>query len=196
MDHVTTHHFVDVTVIPLFDLGGGPLVVKFIFADVTRNRKLQEELKESQVQLKTASEALPSPNEELETTNEEFQSANEELETTEEELQSTNEELETTNEQLRERSEELDRASTFSEVILASLFDAVVVVDRDLRVSGWYRRAEDLWGLRADEVKDKHLLNLDIGLPVDELRAILNGEAEVQEVTLHATNRRGKAIRA
>jgi len=54
------------------------------------------------------------------------------------------------------------------------------------------------WGLRSEEVASRHLLALDIGLPVDQLmipiRACLNSEHEYQEVTLHATNRRGRAI--
>jgi two-component system, chemotaxis family, CheB/CheR fusion protein len=73
------------------------------------------------------------------------------------------------------------------------------VVNRNLDVMMWNQRAEDLWGLRAEEVKGKSLLNLDIGLPVSELRdAIrpsLQGDSDYTEVTLDATNRRGKAIR-
>jgi two-component system, chemotaxis family, CheB/CheR fusion protein len=204
----------DVTIIPLFEMGGSTLGVKIIFTDVTRYKKLQEELQQSHQELETAYEELQSANEELETTNEELQSTNEELETTNEELQSTNEELETmneelqstneeletTNEQLRARTDELNQVNAFNEAILTSLNDAVIGVDPDLRVTMWNRRAEDMWGLRAAEVKGKHLLNLDIGLPVHQLhapiRAIFNGEAEMQEVMLPATNRRGKAIRA
>ncbi len=56
----------------------------------------------------------------------------------------------------------------------------------------------DLWGLRSDEVIGKNFLNLDIGLPVDQLkqpiRAILAGETEEVDRTLDATNRRGKRI--
>jgi two-component system CheB/CheR fusion protein len=62
----------------------------------------------------------------------------------------------------------------------------------------WSDRAQDLWGLRADEARGKHFLNFDIGLPVERLspsiRACINGEREFVEVTLAATNRRGKSI--
>jgi two-component system CheB/CheR fusion protein len=72
------------------------------------------------------------------------------------------------------------------------------VVDRDLHVRKWSRRAEDLWGLRSEEVIQKNFLNLDIGLPVERLRtpvrACLAGETEFLDVTLDATNRRGRAI--
>ena len=56
-----------------------------------------------------------------------------------------------------------------------------------------------MWGLRADEVKGQPLLHLDMGLPVEQLkapvRAVLERRAEGQEVTLDAVNRRGRPIR-
>jgi len=63
----------------------------------------------------------------------------------------------------------------------------------------WNHRAEDLWGLRAGEVQGKGLLNLDIGLPLADLRGIilpvLAGDTAVKEIVLDAVNRRGKKIR-
>jgi two-component system CheB/CheR fusion protein len=63
----------------------------------------------------------------------------------------------------------------------------------------WNPRAQDLWGLRADEVQGRSFLNLDIGLPVGELRApmraVLADDAPKKEVALDAINRRGKKIR-
>jgi two-component system CheB/CheR fusion protein len=77
--------------------------------------------------------------------------------------------------------------------------DGVAVVDRDLRLLAWNRHAEQLWGLRAEEVAGQHLLNLDIGLPVDLLRPALKacpaGEGSLRQVALDAVNRRGKPIR-
>nr|BFE70430.1 hypothetical protein GCM10020092_037310 [Actinoplanes digitatis] len=53
-------------------------------------------------------------------------------------------------------------------------------------------------GLRRDEAVGQHLLNLDIGLPTDQLRPaikrVLTGEPQPQELTLPAVNRRGRAI--
>ena len=116
-----------------------------------------------------------------------------------EELQSTNEELQTVNEELRTRSEELNHLNAFFESVMASLSTGAVVVNHNLDVLMWNHRAEDLWGLRADEVQGKSLLNLDIGLPVAELRALvrpcLSGEADRQTVVLDAVNRRGKPIK-
>jgi two-component system CheB/CheR fusion protein len=115
-----------------------------------------------------------------------------------EELQSTNEELQTVNEELRTRSEELNHLNAFFESVLASLSTGAVVVNQDMNVLMWNHRAEDLWGLRTDEVQGKSLLNLDIGLPVHELRGMvrncLTGESGKAEIELDAVNRRGKKI--
>ncbi len=116
-----------------------------------------------------------------------------------EELQSTNEELEATNQQLHDRTEELNAVNNFNVAILSRMPVGMIVVDGELRVTAWNQRAFDLWGLRGEEVNGKHLLNLDIGLPVQNLRqpirAVLSGESEMQQVILDATNRRGKTVR-
>jgi two-component system CheB/CheR fusion protein len=82
--------------------------------------------------------------------------------------------------------------------ILSGVRSGVVVLDRELHVLAWNHRAEDLWGLRSDEVKGQNFLNLDIGLPTGQLRgsirASLSNEGHFDEVTLPALNRRGKAI--
>ena len=150
-------------------------------------------------ELETTNEELQSTNEELETTNEELQSTNEELETMNEELQSTNEELNTINEELRERTDELNHSNAFLNSILSSLRGGVVVVDRNNNVLIWNYMAEDLWGLRAEEIKGQSLMNLDIGLPVGQLRepirACLSQETDKQEMILDAVNRRGRSIK-
>jgi len=202
----------DIQVVPLLEVDSSLLGVLLTFHDVTRYRQLQDELESTNRQLETAYEELQSTNEELETTNEELQSTVEELETTNEELQSTNEELETmneelqstndelqvTNETLRDRTGQIDDLNRFMQSILTSLRAGVIVVDRDLRVQVWNRMSEDLWGVRQEEAVGRHLLNLDIGLPVEEVKALLrgvlsDGEAPA-EVTLDAVNRRGKSI--
>lgn len=204
--------YLDVNIVPMLDNEGIPLGVSITFHDVTHHRRLQSELEKSRQDLETAYEELQSTNEELETTNEELQSTVEELETTNEELQSTSEELETMNEELqssneelqtvndelRERTDELNRAKAFLESILASLPAAAVVVDPNFNILMWNAEATELWGLRDNEVQGQSLLNLDIGLPVEQLRspvrAILQGQSKIQEIVLQATNRRGRAM--
>lgn len=182
------------------------------FLQVGRYRALREELERSRRELETAYEDLQSMveelettneeletiNDELETTNEELHSTNEELETMNEELQSTNEELETINHELEQRSTELDSVNSFLESILSSLAFGVTVLTAQMEVRVWNRRAEDMWGLRSDEVQGQHFLNLDIGLPVETLRApvrrCLSGTADMERVKLEAVNRRGRSI--
>ena len=204
--------YFDVLVIPLIDQSQQLLGAKILFRDVSGYRRLEDDLKSSHQALETANEELQSTNEELETTNEELQSTVEELETTNEELQSTNEELETmneelqstneelqtANEQLRQSGDELNRANAFFENVLGSFHGGLAVVDAELRVQAWNSKAEDLWGLRSGEVQGKHLMNLDIGLPVELLRAplrqCLSGESSFERLTIPATNRRGRPI--
>ena len=201
----------DVQVAPLVSPAGDTVGASITFADVTRFNRLREEadiakrqletayeeLQSTVEELETTNEELQSTNEELETTNEELQSTNEELETMNEELQSTNEELETMNDELQQRTDELNDVNSFLESVLGSLGAAVAVVDRDLAVTAWNEAAFELWGLRADEVLGKHLLNLDIGLPLDQLRTpvreTLAGNGQ-PEITVSAVNRRGRPV--
>jgi two-component system CheB/CheR fusion protein len=187
----------DVQVAPMVSPAGDTIGASITFADVTRFNRLREETDVAKRQLETTNEELQSTNEELETTNEELQSTNEELETMNEELQSTNEELETMNDELQQRTDELNDVNAFLESVLGSLGAAVAVVDPDLQVTAWNEAAFELWGLRADEVLGKHFLNLDIGLPVAELRPpvreILAGNGQ-PEITLSAVNRRGRPV--
>ena len=202
----------EIQVVPLFDGKGALLGASVAFPDVSQAFRLRADLERAHQELETAYEELQSANEELETTNEELQSTVEELETTNEELQSANEELETMNEelqstneeqrtlnvQLQQSSEDLNLVNSYFESVLTSLKAAVVVLDRALQVRVWSEKAADLWGLRQDEIEGRPFLDLDIGLPVRELRQLLRdclaGQGE-QEANLDAVNRRGKAIR-
>jgi two-component system CheB/CheR fusion protein len=74
----------------------------------------------------------------------------------------------------------------------------VAVLDPDLRVLVWNHGFEDLWGIREAEAQGQHFLNLDIGLPVDQVRpalqeAMSDGNGS-QSTVLQATNRRGKTL--
>jgi two-component system CheB/CheR fusion protein len=206
------HMVLEVQISPLVGNAATVLGVSLAFHDVTESRRLQDELEQANRQLETAYEELQSTNEELETTNEELQSTVEELETTNEELQSTNEELETMNEELRstndelqaindelhDRTSELDNLNEFLDSILTSLQAGVVVLNPELHIQVWNEQAQELWGLRRDEAIGQHFLNLDIGLPTDQLRPIirrtLGGESGPHEIMVKAVNRRGRTI--
>ena len=207
------YRYYDIQVAPLVENGRDVLGASISYVDVTAHHRLRnelertsheveaayEELQATNEELETTNEELQSTIEELETTNEELQSTNEELETMNEELHSTNEELETINDELRRRTTELNTVNEFLEAIMTSVHAGVAVADPDMHVTLWNAQAEDLWGLRADEVVGRVLTNLDIGLPLDSLakplRACLEGRSEFDQVFLDAVNRRGKSIR-
>jgi len=202
----------EIEVRPVLGDGGAPLGAAIYFTDVTHAAQIDAEYERSKRELETAyaeiqstveelettNEELHSTNEELETTNEELQSSNEELETMNEELQSTNDELEAMNEEQSVRGAELDKVNLFLEGILGSLGVGVVVLDRDRRVQVWNANSTHLWGLRAEEVEGQSFLDLDIGLPVDELRdsirSVLSNDTDMLEQRVEAVTRRGKSV--
>jgi two-component system CheB/CheR fusion protein len=204
--------WLELQVVPIMDPPAGPLGASVSFTDVSGAKRLQAELEHANQELEAAYEELQSTNEELETTNEELQSTIEELETTNEELQSTNEELETMNEELqstneelttmndevRIRSDEVSDLNAFLESVLSSLRGAVVVVDTDVRVTVWNPGAQELWGLRPEEVIGNNFFTLDIGLPVEKLKqpikSCVSGAKVTMDVDVSCTNRRGKSI--
>jgi two-component system CheB/CheR fusion protein len=176
--------YLDIHIQPLWDDSKLGIGVVVIFVDTTIATRLQLEVKRHR--------------EELEAAYEELQSTNEELETTNEELQSGNEELETMNEELRVRTSELDETRTFLEGVLFSVGVGVVVLDSGLLVRSWNRGAEELWGLRADEVRRQGFFTLDFGLPTARVRDLVqeclasgrrSGPAEIE-----AVNRIGRTI--
>jgi two-component system CheB/CheR fusion protein len=203
--------YFDLEVTPLLE-GRDAIGVSITFIDVTGLQHLRaeleqtthnleaayEELQATNEELETTNEELQSTIEELETTNEELQATNEELETMNEELQSTNEELETINDELRLRSGELNSVNEFLEAVMTSLRAAVCVTDTDLNVTLWNLKAENLWGLRREEVEGRPFLALDIGLPVEKLarpmRECLDGQ-DFTTMVLDAVSRRGREIR-
>ena len=104
------------------------------------------------------------------------------------------------NEELRQRTDEGSRTNAFLESILSCLRAGVIVLDRGLKVVIWNRRAEDLWGLRSNEVLNQPFLGLDMGLPTEHLarpiRSVVSEAGEAEEpVVLDAVNRRGRKIR-
>jgi two-component system CheB/CheR fusion protein len=174
----------EVNLNPLLGQDGSVIGISIVFHDVTATRRLLDDLEFANQQLESAYEELQSTNEELETMNEE--------------LQSTNDELQTINETIRDRTGELDQVNDFLESILTSLRAGVIVLDTGMRVIAWNRGAEDLWGARRDEAEGEHLLNLDIGLPLPELRPVvrqaLTDAAFLTEMRVTAINRKGREV--
>ena len=99
----------------------------------------------------------------------------------------------------------MSRSSTVSYLapmasVLTAMQAGVAVVDKDLRVQVWNAQAEELWGVRQEEAVDQHLLNLDVGLPVERLaprvrQALAQEDGVPATLDLDAVNRRGRSIR-
>lgn len=81
-----------------------------------------------------AYEELQSANEELLSGGEELQSLNEELETTKEEIQSSNEELTSLNQELIERNEQLNYSRKYSEAIVSTIHESLLVLTSDFYI--------------------------------------------------------------
>jgi two-component system CheB/CheR fusion protein len=201
----TTGQF-DVLVAPLIDEDGSIVGTAISFVDVTHLMRLRtdlervrQELQSSNEELETTNEELQSTVEELETTNEELQSTNEELETLNEELESTNAELQSINNDLQLRTVEVQRLNTLLLAVTGNIELGAAVLDRSFRVQLWNERAADLWGVRSDEVMGNSFFDLDIGLPKEELRQLIQAGAGGQprhgELEVNARTRRGREIR-
>jgi two-component system, chemotaxis family, CheB/CheR fusion protein len=174
-------------------LSGGGIQSKVRKTD-RENVQLKRELEATRLFLQStieeqeaAKEELKSANEEVLSANEEFQSTNEELETTKEELQSANEELVTTNDELRSRNAELKELNSalraerdYSEAIVATIREPLLVMDKELRIlqanRAFYEyfktRSEDIQGRRLDDLGDKEW---NIPELCERLRKVLSG---------------------
>jgi two-component system CheB/CheR fusion protein len=124
-------------------------------------RSLEGELRLAQEHAQSAYEELETSNEELQSANEEYQSTNEELETSKEELQSFNEELATVNTELNRKVAELEDARIYSESIVDTVREPLLVLDANLRVKSANQSFYKTFGLAAHETIN-HLL-YDVG---------------------------------
>ncbi|RPD39956.1 chemotaxis protein CheB [Chitinophaga barathri] len=82
----------------------------------------------------TITEELQSVNEEVVSNNEELQTLNEELETSKEEIDSANEELIVANQELQTRNELLMESYEYSEAIISTIHEPIVILDTNLRI--------------------------------------------------------------
>jgi two-component system CheB/CheR fusion protein len=106
-----------------------------------RVEQLERELTQARTDMRaiteeqeTANEELQSANEELLSGSEELQSLNEELETSKEELQSINEEIMIVNKELLDRNEQLNKTRLYTESIVNTIRDPLLILDKELRV--------------------------------------------------------------
>ena len=138
-------------------------------------------------------EELKSAHEEVLSANEEFQSTNEELETAKEELQSANEELVTTNDELRSRNRDLNELNDalaasrdYSEAVLATIREPLLVLDKGLRVLKANRAFYQFFKTRPEDTVNHALDDLgekEWNIPelVERLRKVLPGGVSLEE---------------
>ena len=145
-------------------------------------KKLQEELNNMREDMRSiieeqeaSNEELQSANEEIVSSNEELQSINEELETSKEEVESANEELMTINQELQARNEQLAEAYEYAEAFFYTIREAILVLDRDLRVKTANNSFYEIFKARKEEVEGRlfyELGNRQWNIPA--LRDLLN----------------------
>ena len=135
-----------------------------------------------------ANEELQSANEELLSGNEELQSVNEELETTKEEIQSTIEELIIVNQELYERNDQLNQARQYSESIVTTIHEPLLVLDKNLRVKSANRAFYKHFQLTEQETEGELLYELgNAQWNISVLRKKLENEKKFEdlEITHH-----------
>jgi two-component system CheB/CheR fusion protein len=120
---------------------------------------LEEDLRNTQEQLRAVIDQyestladLKASNEELQAVNEELRSAMEELETSKEELQSVNEELVTVNVELKSKVDETTKANDDLQNFLAATEIATVFVDRNNCIKRYSKPALKLFSLIATDI--------------------------------------------
>ncbi|WP_246859497.1 CheR family methyltransferase [Spirosoma sp. KCTC 42546] len=121
---------------------------------------LREDMRSIVEEQEASNEELQSANEEIISSNEELQSINEELETSKEEIESTNEELLTINQELQVRNDQLSEANEFSEVIFATIREATLVLDEDLRVKSANKTFYKLFRVDEDQTQGRLIYEL------------------------------------
>ena len=105
-------------------------------------------------------EELQSANEEVVSSNEELQTVNEELETSKEEIESANEELTTTNQELQTRNDLLNESYDYSEAVLSTIHDPMIVLDKNLRVKSANKTFYKIFNVKEEETEGMLLYDL------------------------------------
>lgn len=132
-----------------------------------RIKKLEHELSALRLELlaltaehEKAIEELQATNEEVVSANEELQGMNEELETSKEEIESTNEEINTTNQELQTRNDQLAEAYDFSENIIATLHEPILILDKNFQIKSANKAFYKKFMVLQSDIDGKSLFEL------------------------------------
>ena len=133
-------------------------------------KKLEQELELARAEMQQIAgeqeaiiEELQSANEEIVSNNEELRTVNEELETSKEEIEATNEELISSNKELQKRNEEVEALNNYSNSILATIPDPMLIVDRNMYIRSANEQFLHTFRLEEDDVVGRSLFRLDEG---------------------------------
>jgi two-component system CheB/CheR fusion protein len=120
-------------------------------------------------------EELQAANEEIVSTNEEFQTLNEELETSKEEIEATNEELIFTNTELQMRNDLLVESYEYSEAIIATIHEPMLVLNKDLHVKSANKSFYHAFHVKQEDTEGHFLFELGNNQwNIPKLRGLLN----------------------
>ncbi|MGB3008667.1 MAG: chemotaxis protein CheB [Chitinophagaceae bacterium] len=132
-----------------------------------RIKRLEQELAEAHTdalsiaqEQEAFAEELQSASEEVVSSNEELQTVNEELETSKEELQSANEELTTTNQELQTRNDLLTESYEYSDAIVSTMHEPMLVLGKDLRVKSANKAFYKKFGVTEEQTEGVLLYDL------------------------------------
>jgi two-component system CheB/CheR fusion protein len=190
----------------MFDIGQTADDINYNASEM-RIEQLERELIQTRADMRvvseeqeTANEELQSANEELLSGSEELQSLNEELETSKEELQSTNEEIMIVNKELLDRNDQLNNARQYTEGIVNTIREPLLILDKDLRIkratAGFYSRFKTT----EKETEGKFIYELgnlqwDIPLFRELLENVLPAKKEITDFeVIHVFPTIGKRI--
>ena len=157
-------------------------------AESQRNQQLERELAQLREDMRSITEDQEAVNEELQSANEELlsgseelQSLNEELETSKEEIQSTNEELTTLNQELFDRNSQLNEARLYSESIVATIREPLIILDKDMKVKTANRAYYMKFRTSEEETEEKYFYHLRNGQwDIPSLRSALENSLAVE----------------
>jgi two-component system, chemotaxis family, CheB/CheR fusion protein len=147
-----------------------------------RSLQLEKELSQTREDMRTitedqeaGNEELLSANEELLSGSEELRSLNEELEISKEELQSTVEELSVSNQELTFRNDELNYSRNYSEAIITTINEPLIVLTKDLRIKSANDAFFRFFNLSEQETTGQNFFELDNNQwEIPELRRIID----------------------
>lgn len=140
-----------------FDLEEKDLKIKKLTEELAN---LRSEMDSVIVAQEASYEELQAANEEIVSSNEELQTLNQELETSKVEMQATNEELISTNKALKKQNELLAESYHYSEAIIATIHEPMLVLDKHFNVKSANKSYYKKFSTTKEETEGQSLFKL------------------------------------